>query len=195
MPKPPDAERLERAKQAFEGGMTLRDTGKLLGVSQETIRRWATSHGWKAPEIVMGKDRLPKPVPTTEEIEAARMRAEKAAQEARTRWATRRASEADAAGITAGAIRQKLLLTIEAENRTKGCTLEQANAGRALALAYANFVDRAQVLSGEMPVRGRSADDEPRGPRPTDPRAMVAAGRERALRLMPSVEASSTEVR
>lgn len=185
----PPAELVARARDLYEAGASLRDVGKDVGKSRETIRRWATSGGWTAPLVMAGADGAPKPVPSTEDLEAARMRADKARQEAAARWAIRRSEEADRVGLSAGRVRQKIMEFVEAG---------KAAEARQLATVYGIFVDKAMVMSAEggNPARGRQGDEpgpSVHGPRPTDPREMAAAGRQRALALVPSVDVTSRE--
>lgn len=184
----PPSELVARARDLYEGGASLRDVGKDVGKSRETIRRWATSGGWTAPLVMAGADGTPKPVPSTEDLEAARMRADKARQEAAARWAIRRSEEADRVGLSAGRVRQKIMEFVEAG---------KAAEARQLATVYGIFVDKAMVMSAEGTVQRGRQGDEPgpsvHGPRPTDPRDMAAAGRQRALALVPSVDVESRE--
>lgn len=187
-PDPPDER--ETARRLFETGASLRDVGRAVGKSRETIRRWATAGEWHAPLVAKGLDHQPKVVPTTEELEAARLRAEKAQQEARTRWSVRRGEEADAAGITAALVRSKI---VDLLNHEKGPKAAEA---RALAVVYGIFVDKAIVMSGDGRLPGRQGDEArpDDGPRPTDPKAMAEAGAARALRLVrPTVAVTSRE--
>lgn len=183
----------ERARELFEGGASLRDVGKEVGKSRETIRRWATAGGWTAPLIVKGADHLPKVAPTTEELEEARIRADKARQEARTRWAVRRSEEADAVGISAAAVRQKIMQLVNDEKGPKAAEARQ------LATVYGIFVDKAIAMSGDGRIPGRQGDEAGPsvhdGPRPNDPREMAEEGRKRALRLVPSVDVASREAK
>lgn len=172
----------------FEQGTTLRDIGDELGKSRETIRRWANAGQWQKPLLMKGDEGRPKRVPSTEEIEQARMRAQKASQEARTRWSVRRSEEADAAGITAAAVRQKVLEKVQAG---------EAMDARALAVVYGIFVDKAILMSGGDRLPGRQGDEDGpsvHGPRPTDPAEMAKAGAARALQLVrPTVDVASRE--
>lgn len=177
------AEKRAAARVLFEDqAMSLRDIARQIGVSRETVRRWSSdaSDPWRKPMVMKGTDNDRKPVPTTEEIEQARLRAEKAKQEARTRWNTRRSEEADAAGVTASAVRQKIIEYVR-ENKPAEA--------RQLATVYGIFVDKAMLMSGEGPVRGRQGDETPPAPRPTDPREMAEEGRRRALQLVKPVAA------
>lgn len=183
--EPPDER--ETARRLFETGASLRDVGRAVGKSRETIRRWATKYEWQAPLVVPGADGRAKPVPSTEELEAARLRAEKARQEARARWSVRRGEEADAVGLSAGAVRQKIMEFVK-----DGKAVE----ARALAVVYGIFVDKAIVMSGDGRLPGRQGDEArpDDGPRPTDPKAMAEAGAARALRLVrPTVAVTSRE--
>lgn len=187
---PPDEDRVARARQLFESGMSLRDVGRdpAVDVSRETVRRWARAGDWQAPLVAPGADGTPKVVPTTEEIEQARLRAEKARQEARARWSVRRSEEADAVGLSAAAVRQKILEYV---------TQNKPAEARQLATVYGIFVDKANLLSGDAVPRGRQGDEiDPAtvGPRPTDPAEMAAAGARRALALVPSIDVDSRTV-
>lgn len=171
--------------------MSLRDIGRAVDASRETVRRWARAGEWAAPLVAPGADGTPKIVPTAEELEAARLRAEKARQEARAKWAVRRSEEADAVGIDAGVIRSKILELVNAEGGPK------AAEARALAVVYGIFVDKANLLSGDAVPRGRQGDDNAPSvhePRPTDPREMAEAGARRALALVPSIDVASRTI-
>lgn len=189
------AEKRAAARVLFEHqAMSLRDIARQVGVSRETVRRWSSDpkDPWDKPLVMKGTDNDRVPVPSTQELEAARLRAEKARQEARTRWAVRRSEEADAAGITAAAVRTKLLALVNDEKGPKAAD------ARALAVVYGILVDKAMIMSAEggNPRAGRQGDEDGpsvHGPRPTDPRDMAAAGRQRALALVPSVDVASRE--
>lgn len=187
------AEKRAQARVLFEEqAMSLRDIGRQLGISRETVRRWSSDSAdpWTKPMIAKGSDGQRRPAPSTEEVEAARLRAEKARQEARTRWALRRSEEADAAGIVASAVRQKILNLVNDEKGPKAAEARQ------LATVYGILVDKAMMMSGEGVVggsRGRQGDEAPPADRPTDPRAMAEAGKQRALSLVKPPAAASGE--
>lgn len=189
---PPDTADVARARQMWDQGDSLRDIGRAMGKSRETIRRWSTNPAdpWPKREIMRGTDGQARPVLSTEDIEQARLRADKARQEARARWGVRRSEEADAVGLSAGIVRSKIMGWIQKPDPT----LEDVDKARKLAVVYGIFVDKANILSGESIGQRRQGDEAPAEPRPSDPAAMVAAGAQRALRLVnPAVDVASTE--
>lgn len=187
--QPPAPEIVAQARELYEVGMSLRDTGSQVGVSGETVRRWAAAGGWIAPEIVPGAERRPKPIPSAEEIEAARLRADKAQQEARARWGVNRSKEADEVGADASLVRAQIMTLLKDG---------QVSDARQAAHIYATFINSANLLSGDVvPGRGRQGDEDGpsvHGPRPTDPAEMAKAGAARALQLVrPTVDVASRE--
>ena len=115
------------ARTRFEGGESLRAIAAAVGVNREKIRRTASAERWVRHEEPAGMART----------EAARQRS-------LSRWAERRAEEADAAGITAAIARQRLVHALQAGDDKMT---------RASAVAYGILVDKAQLLAGGVTAR------------------------------------------
>lgn len=115
------------AKARFEQGESLRAIADAVGVNREKIRRTAIAEGWVRHEEPAGLART----------EAARQRA-------LSKWAERRESEADAAGITAAIARQRLVQALQGGDDKMT---------RASAVAYGILIDKAQLLAGDATVR------------------------------------------
>lgn len=110
------------AKRRFEQGESLRAIGTAVGCSREKVRTVAKAEGWVRDEEPAGAART----------EAARARSH-------SLWAERRATEADAAGITAAIARQRLVQALQGGDDKMT---------RASAVAYGILIDKAQLLAG-----------------------------------------------
>jgi hypothetical protein len=121
------------AKVAYEQGASLRETARVARVSHETVRVKANKEGWTRD----GKTRIAEAAARQQRTAAAR-------QELNRRWATRRAAEADAAGIVATAARQRVLELLRGTDEKML---------RAAVQAYGVLVQSAQLLSGGATAR------------------------------------------
>jgi len=110
------------ARTRFERGESLRAIAAAVGVNREKIRTTARDEGWVRDEEPAGAART----------EAARARSH-------SLWAERRATEADAAGITAAIARQRLVQALQGGDDKMT---------RAAAVAYGILIDKAQLLGG-----------------------------------------------
>lgn len=128
------------ARTRFEGGESLRAIAAAVGVNREKIRRTAIAERWVRHEEPAGMART----------EAARQRS-------LSKWAERRESEANAAGITAAIARQRLVQALQGGDDKMT---------RASAVAYGILIDKAQLLAGgaterlEHTAPERSAEQE-----------------------------------
>lgn len=110
------------AKARYEQGESLRTIAAAVGVNREKIRTTAHAEGWERHEEPAGLART----------EAARQRA-------LSKWAERRESEADAAGLAAAIARQRLVQALQGGDDKMT---------RASAVAYGILIDKAQLLAG-----------------------------------------------
>lgn len=128
----------DEVREAWETGAGLRTCAAMIGCSHEAVRARAEREGW------------------AREGDAARTAEQRHAQtsaateRAKTKWAERRADEADAAGITAAVARQKIIESLQANDYR----MVRASVG-----AYMVLVDKAQLLSGEATARFETQHD------------------------------------
>ncbi len=129
----------ERARAMFERGDDLATIGKAVGRHKGTISKWARAAGWK-------RDATVAPPKTAAATEAAQRK-----------WAVRRSREADLAGDAATAARETALLMLaghkvqEIDDDGEPVVYDvppDPKAAKEAALAFAIFVDKAQLLSG-----------------------------------------------
>jgi C-terminal processing protease CtpA/Prc len=121
------------AQAMWEQGESNSAIGRKIGVSHEYVRRRARDHGWQraTPEAeAAAAERSAMNAPARAEVER--------------RWAIRRATEADEAGVTAQIART----AIEAAIKAKDDKLIRANS-----IAYGILIDKAQLLSGDATTR------------------------------------------
>ena len=138
----PTPDQWAQARAAWEAGASNPEAAKFVGVAGETVRNRAKREGWQRNDEEAAK----RAAERAERSHAARMEAER-------KWANRRSTEADAAGITAARARQAIVdaLTAKDDKMT-----------RASAIAYGILIDKAQLLSGDATARiasGPSAHD------------------------------------
>lgn len=152
-------------------GWSHREVARRVGVHHATVSRWARAENWErhAPYRTHAPDD-----PT---LDDARRRANLASEQARLRWASRRADEADAAGVTASLARTKIAEYIQSD---------KPDDARRLAIVYGVLIDKAQLLTGEMPAASPAPDPMNVG---DDPAAMIRQARERTLKLLPAADA------
>ena len=143
-------------------GVSISETAKKVGRTERTIQMWIKKSGWE------------------EQVDAARSEADRRrAQKQRAIWAVRRPSEANAAGLEAALVRQRIhdlvpdvgryriqVLTEDSngpkglESSEKQTILPVVPAGdvKALATVYGILVDKAQLLSGDATARTETSE-------------------------------------
>lgn len=135
-------EEVERARELYRHGESFRAIADAVGASHPSIRSRARREGWERAE---GEEEARR--------EERRRRTEAAQLAAARKWANRRETEADNAGIVAARARQAILTALDEKDEKMT---------KASAIAYGILIDKAQLLSGAATARVDGIDPKER---------------------------------
>lgn len=130
----------DEGRRLFEvEGWSLREIGSAIGVSHEGVRQRVIAEGWdRDDQAVIERDAR------------CRQRAQAAVTATMSKWAERRASEADEAGATAKLARERAIVAlIEGDPQL----------AKAAVIVYGVTIDKAQLLSGGATARDVPYED------------------------------------
>lgn len=205
---PADRQTWAACRQAYEAGAaTVTDIALQIGVTHQAVSKRARKEQWRAPGAIVDRrplDRLP-PIPSTVATAATPAAVVNAAAEAATEtqgrrsladvdWSQQAAVEAAAAGLTAAALRQRLILELR-DNRMQDPVTGEVRTRladyrmiRSLGETYKVFIQAAQLLTGDATERVAPSLD------PEDRRArLLTVLQSIATRRAEAIEATATD--